>query len=172
MPSSRGSSQPRDQIQFSALQVDSLPSEPPGNATHSCSCSCVISASLSMRAGMVYCPVPMLKYFSTFRLTGTADSRRRAWADDFHVCSSPAPCSWPYCGTYTPVSSFFQPIFGGLFRSFSVTDITLGTSSSAKTFLHTFGSQTHHRIWCESEALFQKKKKKKGPILTTFCKQL
>ena len=30
MPSSRGSSQPRDQIQFSALQVDSLPSEPPG----------------------------------------------------------------------------------------------------------------------------------------------
>jgi len=30
MPSSRGSSQPRDQTQVSILQVDSLPSEPPG----------------------------------------------------------------------------------------------------------------------------------------------
>ena len=30
MPSSRGSSQPRDQTQVSALQVYSLPSEPPG----------------------------------------------------------------------------------------------------------------------------------------------
>ena len=30
MPSSRGSYQPRDQTKVSALQVDSLPSEPPG----------------------------------------------------------------------------------------------------------------------------------------------
>ena len=30
MPSSRGSSQPRDQTQSPTLQVDSLPSEPPG----------------------------------------------------------------------------------------------------------------------------------------------
>ena len=30
MPSSRGSSQPRDRTQVSALQVDSLSSEPPG----------------------------------------------------------------------------------------------------------------------------------------------
>ena len=30
MPSSRGSSQPRDQTQVSTLQVYSLPSEPPG----------------------------------------------------------------------------------------------------------------------------------------------
>ena len=30
MPSSRGSSQPRDQTQVSQLQMDSLPSQPPG----------------------------------------------------------------------------------------------------------------------------------------------
>ena len=34
MPSSRGSSQPRDQIQVSTLWVDSLLSEPPGKSTH------------------------------------------------------------------------------------------------------------------------------------------
>ena len=34
MPSSRGSSQPRDQTQASTLQVDSLPSEPPGKPTN------------------------------------------------------------------------------------------------------------------------------------------
>ena len=32
MPSSRGSSQPRIKPRFPALQVDSLPSEPPGNS--------------------------------------------------------------------------------------------------------------------------------------------
>ena len=31
MPSSRGSSRPRDQTQVSALQADSLPSEPQGD---------------------------------------------------------------------------------------------------------------------------------------------
>ena len=30
MPSSRGSSQPRDQTQVSCMQMDSLPSKPPG----------------------------------------------------------------------------------------------------------------------------------------------
>ena len=30
MPSSRGSSQPRDQTKVSCMQMDSLPSEPPG----------------------------------------------------------------------------------------------------------------------------------------------
>ena len=35
MPSSRGSSQPRDQTQVSILQMDSLPSEPPGKLMNS-----------------------------------------------------------------------------------------------------------------------------------------
>ena len=36
MPSSRGSSQPRDQTQSTALQADSLPAEAPGKPKNTC----------------------------------------------------------------------------------------------------------------------------------------
>lgn len=94
--------------------------------------------------------------FPTFHLAGTADSRRHSWAGDFHVCSSTAPCSWPYCGTYTPVSSSFtQPVFFVFVcLAHSVCQaFMLDTSFSAKMFLHTFESQTHQRTRCEPHSL-------------------
>lgn len=132
---------------------------------HSCSSSHMVSVSPSMRAEIVHRHTPM-NCFPTFHLAGTLTLGGIPGQMTFM-------CALPQHRALDPtVALILLWVLYSLDQFFLVL-FSLCSVSSAKTFLHTFGSQTHQRIWWEPQTLFPKRVGGwAGKGHTTFCKRL